>query len=60
MHLLSQIIYSCIMLYMFRTVFPSIIRGSKLRIQQQYTDITTTTTTTTTQSTTTTALQFEY
>ena len=36
MHLLSQIIYSCKTLYMFRTVFPSIIRSSKLRIQQQY------------------------
>jgi len=29
MHLLSQIIYSCKTLYMFRTVFPSIIRSSK-------------------------------
>ena len=37
MHLLSQIIYSCKTLYMFRTVFPSIIRSSKLRIQQRYT-----------------------
>jgi len=36
MHLLSQIIYDCKTLYMFRTVFPSIIRSSKLRIQQQY------------------------
>ena len=36
MHLLSQIIYSCKTLYMFRTVFPSIIRSSKLRIQQRY------------------------
>jgi hypothetical protein len=35
MHLLSQIIHSCKTLYMFRTVFPSIIRSSKLRIQQQ-------------------------
>ena len=35
MHLLSQIIYSCKMLYMFRTVFPSIIRSSRLHIQQQ-------------------------
>jgi len=35
-HLLSQIIYSCKTLYMFRTVFPSIIRSSKLRIQQRY------------------------
>jgi len=35
MHLLSQIIYSCKTLYMFRTVFPSIIRSAKLRIQQQ-------------------------
>jgi len=29
MHLLSQIIYSCKTLYMFRTVFPSIIRSSE-------------------------------
>ena len=36
MHLLSQIIYSCKTLYMFRTVFPSIIWSSKLRIQQWY------------------------
>jgi len=36
MHLLSQIIYSCKTLYMFRTFFPSIIRSSKLRIQQWY------------------------
>jgi len=36
MHLLSQIIYSCKTLYMFRTVFQSIIRSSKLRIQQRY------------------------
>ena len=36
MHLLSQIIYSCKTLYMFRTVFPSIINSSKLRIQQRY------------------------
>ena len=36
MHLLSQIIYSCKTLYMFRTVFPSIIRSSKLSIQQRY------------------------
>ena len=35
MHLLSQIIYSCKTLYMFRTVFPSIIRSSKLHIQEQ-------------------------
>jgi len=34
MHLLSQIIYSCKTLYMFQTVFPSIIRSSRLRIQQ--------------------------
>jgi hypothetical protein len=34
MHLLSQIIYSCKTLCMFRTVFPSIIRSSNLRIQQ--------------------------
>jgi hypothetical protein len=31
----SQIIYSCKTLYMFRTVFPCIIRSSKLRIGQQ-------------------------
>jgi hypothetical protein len=31
----SQIIYSCKTLYMFRTVFPFIIRSSKLHIQQQ-------------------------
>ena len=31
----SQIIYSCKTLFMFRTVFPSIIRSSKLHIQQQ-------------------------
>ena len=36
MHLLSQMIYSCKTLYMFRTVFPSIIRSSKLSIQQRY------------------------
>jgi len=36
MHLLSQIIYSCKTLYMFRTVLPSIIRSLKLRIQQRY------------------------
>jgi len=36
MPLLSQIIYSCKTLYMFRTVFPSINRSSKLRIQQRY------------------------
>jgi len=36
MHLLSQIIYSCKTLYMFRTIFPSIIRSSKLCIQQRY------------------------
>jgi hypothetical protein len=36
MHLLSHIIYSCKTLYMFRTVIPSIIRSSKLRIQQRY------------------------
>jgi hypothetical protein len=35
MHLLSQIIYSCKTLYIFRKVLPSIIRSSKLRIQQQ-------------------------
>ena len=37
MHPLSEIIYSCETLYMFRAVFPSIIRSSKLRIQQWYT-----------------------
>jgi hypothetical protein len=37
MHLLSQIIYSFKKLYMFQMVFPSIIRSSKLRIQQRYT-----------------------
>jgi hypothetical protein len=36
MRLLSQIIYSCKTLYMFRAVFPFIIRSSKLRIQQRY------------------------
>jgi hypothetical protein len=36
MHLLSQIMYFCKTLYMFRTVFPSIIRSSKLRIEQQH------------------------
>jgi hypothetical protein len=36
MHLLSQIIYSCKTRYVFQTVFPSIIRSSKLRIQQRY------------------------
>ena len=36
MHLLSRIIYSCKTLYMFQMVFPSIIRSSKLRIQQRY------------------------
>ena len=36
MHLLSQIIYSCKTLYMFRTVFSSIVRNSKLCIQQRY------------------------
>jgi hypothetical protein len=36
MHLLSQIIYSCKTLYIFRTVFLSIIRSSKPRIQQRY------------------------
>ena len=36
LHLLSQIIYFCKTLYMFRTVFPSIIRSSELRIQQRY------------------------
>jgi len=32
---ISQFIYSCKTLYMFQTVFPSIIRRSKLRIQRQ-------------------------
>jgi hypothetical protein len=32
----SHIIYSCKTLYMFRTVFPPIIRSSKLLIQQRY------------------------
>jgi len=36
MHLLSQMIYSCQTLYMFRRVFPSILRKSKLHIQQWY------------------------
>jgi hypothetical protein len=36
MRLLSQIIYSCKMLYMFWTVLMSIIRSSKLCIQQWY------------------------
>jgi hypothetical protein len=36
MHLLTPIIYSCKTLYMFRMVFPSIIRSSELRIQQRY------------------------
>ena len=36
MHLLSQFIHSCKMLYVFWTVFPSIIRSSKLHIQQRY------------------------
>jgi hypothetical protein len=36
MHLLSQIIYSCKTLYMFRTVLPYIIRSSKLRIQHLF------------------------
>jgi len=31
----SQIIYFCKTLYMFQTVFPSIIRSSKLHIQRQ-------------------------
>jgi hypothetical protein len=34
--ILSQIIYSCKTLYMFRAVFPPIIRSSKLRIQQRF------------------------
>jgi hypothetical protein len=36
MHLLSQIIYSCKMLYTFQTVFLPIITRSKLHIQQWY------------------------
>jgi len=36
MQLLFQIIYYCKTLYTFRTVFLSIIRSSKLRIQQRY------------------------
>jgi len=32
---LSQSIYSCKMFCMFQTVFPSIIRSSKLHIQRQ-------------------------
>jgi hypothetical protein len=36
MYLLSQIIYSRKTLYMFQTGFSSIIRSSKLRIQQRY------------------------
>ena len=32
---ISLIIYACKTLYMFRTVFPSIIRSSKLHIRQQ-------------------------
>ena len=35
MHLLSQIIYTCKTLYMSRTVSPSFIRSSKLRIKQR-------------------------
>jgi hypothetical protein len=36
MNLLSQIIYSCKTFYIFRTIFPSIITSSKLRLQQWY------------------------
>jgi len=36
MHLLSQIIYSRKMLYMLRTVLPSIIGSSKQHIQQLF------------------------
>jgi len=36
MHLLFQMIYSCKTLCLFWKVFPSIIRSSKLRIQQRY------------------------
>jgi len=35
-HLLSQIIYSCKMHYMFGTVFLTIVGSSKLHIQQRY------------------------
>jgi len=35
MHQCLKFIYFGITLYMFRTVFPSIIRSSKLYIQQQ-------------------------
>jgi hypothetical protein len=35
MNLLSQIIYPCKTLYMFRMGFPFIIRSSRLHIQQQ-------------------------
>jgi hypothetical protein len=35
MHQFLLIICFCITLYMFRTVFPSIIRSSELYIQQQ-------------------------
>jgi hypothetical protein len=35
MHQFLEFIYFCITLYMFRTVFPSIIRSSGLYIQQQ-------------------------
>jgi len=36
MRLLSEIIYSCTTLCIFRRVFPSIIRSSELRIQQRF------------------------
>ena len=36
MYLLSHIVYSCKTLNVFRTVFPSIIKSSKLRLQQRY------------------------
>jgi hypothetical protein len=35
MHQFLKFLYFCITLYMFRTVFPSIIRSSRLYIQQQ-------------------------
>jgi len=35
MHNISNLFYSGITLYMFRTVFPSISRSSRLHIQQQ-------------------------
>jgi hypothetical protein len=35
MHQFLKFIYFCITLYMFRTVFPSVIMSSGLHIQQQ-------------------------